>query len=95
MRFEFATATRILFGPGSMSEVAPAAAALGRRALLVTGRDVERSEPLRERLTAQGIAAATFAVAGDPTLETARAGLQRARGSVRHDHRSRRRQRAR
>jgi alcohol dehydrogenase class IV len=79
MRFEFATATRILFGPGSMTEVAPAAAALGRRALLVTGRDVERSQPLRERLTAQGIAAVTFAVAGEPTLETARAGLRRAR----------------
>jgi hypothetical protein len=62
-----------------MSEVAPAAAALGRRALPVTGRDVERSEPLRERLSAQGVAAATFAVAGEPTLETARAGVQRAR----------------
>lgn len=79
MRFEFATATRILFGPGSVTEVAPAAAALGRRALLVTGRNVERSAPLREGLNAQGVVAVTFAVAGEPTVDIARAGAQRAR----------------
>jgi len=37
MRFEFATATRILFGPGVVREVAPAAKELGGRALLVIG----------------------------------------------------------
>jgi alcohol dehydrogenase class IV len=79
MRFEFATATRILFGPGSVTEVAPAAAALGRRALLVTGRDAERSAPLRERLNTQGVATVTIGVAGEPTVETARANVQRAR----------------
>ena len=79
MRFEFATATRILFGPGSVTEVAPAAAALGRRALLVTGRNVERSAPLREGLNAQGVVAVTFAVAGEPTVDIARADVQRAR----------------
>ena len=79
MRFEFATATRILFGPGSVTEVAPAAAALGRRALLVTGRDAERSAPLRERLNTQGVATVTIGVAGEPTVETVRANVQRAR----------------
>ena len=79
MRFEFATATRILFGPGAVAEVPPAAAALGRRALLVTGSDVERSAPLRERLSASGIATVPVAVAGEPTVDTARAGAQRAR----------------
>jgi len=79
MRFEFATATRILFGPGSVSEVAPAAAALGRRALLISGRDVERGTPLRERLNARGVAAVTLAVADEPTVDTARGGVQRAR----------------
>lgn len=79
MRFEFATATRIHFGPGALAEVAPAAAALGHRALLITGSEVERSAPLRERLNAQGVAAVTFAVAGEPTVDTARTGVQRAR----------------
>ena len=37
MRFEFATATRIVFGPGTLREVAPAAREMGARALLVTG----------------------------------------------------------
>lgn len=79
MRFEFATAARILFGPGSAKEVAPAAAALGRRALVVTGRDPERSVPLQERLGAQGVATVPFSVSGEPTVETARAGVQHAR----------------
>jgi alcohol dehydrogenase YqhD (iron-dependent ADH family) len=38
MRFEFASAARIIFGPGAVREVARAARALGQRALLVTGR---------------------------------------------------------
>jgi len=79
MRFEFATATRILFGPGAVIDVPPAAAVLGRRALLVTGGDIERSGPLREQLSAHGIATVTVAVAGEPTVDTARAGAQRAR----------------
>ena len=46
MRFEFATAARILFGPGTLREVAPAAAGLGQRVLVVTGRTSERAKPL-------------------------------------------------
>ena len=37
MRFEFATATRILFGNGTVKEVARAAKEMGQRALVVTG----------------------------------------------------------
>lgn len=79
MRFEFTTTTRLLFGPGAVTEVVPAAAALGRRALLVTGRDAKRSEPLRERLNAQGVATVTLAVGSEPTVDTVRAGVQFAR----------------
>ena len=56
MRFEFATATRILFGSGVMSEAALAAKALGRRALVITGKDAGRAAPLVEGLRAHGIA---------------------------------------
>ena len=42
MRFEFATATRILFGEGSVRDAAPAASAMGRRVLLVTGASADR-----------------------------------------------------
>lgn len=79
MRFEFATATRILFGPGALQEAALAAATLGRRALVVTGGSVERAAPLLEQLKAQGVEATTFAVAGEPTMATILAGVERAK----------------
>ena len=50
MRFDFATATRILFGPGVVREVAPAAKEMGGRALLVTGRSPERAALLIEAI---------------------------------------------
>jgi alcohol dehydrogenase class IV len=39
MTFEFATATRILFGPGVRHQAAEAARSIGRRALLITPRN--------------------------------------------------------
>jgi hypothetical protein len=48
MRFEFATATRILFGPGVVREVAPAAKGLGGRALLVIGCPMESAARLSD-----------------------------------------------
>lgn len=79
MRFEFATATRILFGPGTIHEVAPQAAAMGRRALLVTGRSAERAAPLLDELQARGLECLLFSVAGEPSTDLALAGLERAR----------------
>jgi alcohol dehydrogenase class IV len=38
MRFEFATAQRIVVAPGSSAELADLAGAIGRRAMLVQGR---------------------------------------------------------
>jgi alcohol dehydrogenase class IV len=80
MRFEFATATRVIFGPGAVQEVAPLAAELGRRALVVTGRSAERARPLIARLQEQGLEEVeTFAVSGEPTTDTLQAGLEGAR----------------
>lgn len=81
MRFEFATATRIMFGPGAAQAVASTAAALGRRPLVVTGQRPERAQWLLEQLRQQGLAPAQFSVAGEPTIETARAGVQQARAA--------------
>ena len=71
-RLEFATAARILFGEGVLAEVPAAAAALGRRALLVTGGSPDRAEPLRRALQQAGVATVVFAVAGEPTLDLIR-----------------------
>jgi alcohol dehydrogenase class IV len=79
MRFEFATAARILFGEGTVREVAPAAAAMGRRALLVTGVSRERAAPLAALLEAAGVACVPFAVPGEPTVDLVRKGTDCAR----------------
>jgi len=79
MRFEFATAGRIVFGAGTVREVAPAAKQMGGRALLVTGRSEERAAPLITDLKAAGIACSLIAADGEPTLGLVRHGVQLAR----------------
>lgn len=81
MRFEFATATRVLFGPGTRREVAPLAAEMGKRALVVAGRNQERVAPLLGLLRAHGLETVTFTVAGEPTTATVEDGVQRARAA--------------
>ncbi len=79
IRFEFATATRILFRAGMLSEIGPIAAQMGSRALVVTGRNPNRAVHLKERLQAAGIEATPYAVEGEPTIETVRLGVEAAR----------------
>jgi len=79
MRFEFATATRILFGPGTLREIAPAASDMGQRALVVTGRNRSRAQGLLDSLTSVGLQHITFAVAGEPTTNLVQSGAELAR----------------
>ncbi|NMO18917.1 iron-containing alcohol dehydrogenase [Pyxidicoccus fallax] len=75
LSFEFATATRILFGPGRVKEAPEAIQALGgSRVLLVTGKNPARAQPLREALERRGLAVRVFSVDGEPTVELARDG---------------------
>lgn len=61
MQFEFATATRIVFGRGAAKSVDSVAASFGQRAFFVTGGRAERS---------------CFRVTGEPTLDTVRNGVR-------------------
>ncbi|MBI5685124.1 MAG: iron-containing alcohol dehydrogenase [Verrucomicrobia bacterium] len=79
MNFEFATVTRIIFGPGTLQEAGSVAKALGKRALVVTGRTAQRAKPLLAVLRAAGMKCATLPVAGEPTTVAVREGTQRAR----------------
>jgi len=79
MRFDFATATRILFGPGEAREVAPAAKEMGRRAVLVTGSRTERAAPLIEALKTEGIGCVCLAVHAEPSVALVRQGVELAR----------------
>ena len=69
MRFEFATATRILFGEGTAASLPDLAHTFGSRPLVVTGASRDRAAALIEALSAE-----TFALAGEPTIELVREG---------------------
>ena len=79
MRFEFATATRIIFGPGSVREVPALARAMGDRALVVTGSSVERAQLLIGQLGEERIRCVTFAIPGEPTTAIVTQGVALAR----------------
>jgi alcohol dehydrogenase class IV len=81
MRFEFTTAGRIVFGPGTMQQVGPLARSLGRHAFLVTGRNPVRAEPLLQRLAAESVAATGFAVSGEPPTEAVTTAAAQARNA--------------
>ena len=81
MRFEFATATRIVFGPGAARELAAMAAHLGSRPLVTTGQHAERAEWLVRQLQQAGVSPTLFSVNGEPTVATALDGVQRARAA--------------
>jgi alcohol dehydrogenase class IV len=74
--FEFATARRILVGPGRARDLRGVLAGLGSRVLVVTGADPDRLGAL---LAGLGPVAAVFPVAGEPTVELTRAAVTLAR----------------
>ena len=76
MQFEFATAPRIIFGAGQLRQLGALAREFGRRALVVTGRDRRRAEPMMSLLREQGIAALTFSVPSEPTFGTIEEGVR-------------------
>jgi alcohol dehydrogenase class IV len=79
IHFEFATATRIIFGSGSLLDIGPLAAGLGQRALVVVGSTTLRATPLLDLLRAAQVSHTTFNVIGEPTTDVARQGTQLAR----------------
>ena len=78
-RFEFATAHRIIFGPGSLKAVPAAAARMGGRSLVVTGKHAERAAPLLDLLETVGMETPTFSVPEEPTIEMVLEGVRLAR----------------
>lgn len=79
MQFEFATATRILFGKGKAAEAGAAALRYGKRALLVTGANPARAVTVSESLREAGVLRAGERVDGEPTVTWLREAAGRAR----------------
>jgi alcohol dehydrogenase class IV len=78
--FELATAGRVVFGAGAQRQVAAAVVATGaRQVLLVTGASTSRAATLAADLAAAGLAVTAFPIAGEPTIDLARAGVAVAR----------------
>jgi alcohol dehydrogenase class IV len=81
MRFEFASAARIIFGPGTITQIGALARELGRRALVTTGLDLAQSERILAALSAAGVDYVTLPVSGEPTTDLACQGARLARES--------------
>src|ERR1700676_1317077 len=79
MRFEFATAGRIIFGPGAQEELGTMAGELGQRVLVVRGSNPARSEPLLGILEAANLEYSCFEIRGEPTVEQISEGVNQAR----------------
>ena len=79
MIFEFATATRILFGRGKVKEVVPAASALGQRAFMVTGGSPARVLSLVDDLGKQDVECTLFSVSGEPSISQIEEGVRAAK----------------
>jgi alcohol dehydrogenase class IV len=73
MRFEFATAARIVFGDGEARRLGELAGLSERRALVVTGSNPSRVAPLIAKLPHS-----LYRVPGEPTLELVRRGVEQA-----------------
>jgi alcohol dehydrogenase class IV len=74
MRFEFATATRIIFGEGAAATLPELVRSFGARPLVVTGSSRERAAWLASALFAE-----TLTVLGEPTVDLVRDGARRVR----------------
>lgn len=72
MRFEFATATRIVFGSGAAKDAPDAARAFGTRPMLVTGRSPTRARALQ-------LDGPIAAIAKEPTIDDIRQAVALAR----------------
>lgn len=79
MVFEFATAQRIIFGPGVIQRIGTLTANLGWRVFFVCGRNLDRARPILENLAAEGVAPTVFMVDREPTVDIIQAGVTLAR----------------
>jgi alcohol dehydrogenase class IV len=79
VRFEFASAARVVFGAGAARQSGKEIRAFGSRFLLVTGQQPDRAAWLAEALRDAGAAAVSFCVEDEPTVALVRAAVALAR----------------
>jgi alcohol dehydrogenase class IV len=81
MQFEFATATRIIFGAGTLQETRHFAPRMGSQVLVVVGRSEDRASLLFNILKSEGLNPKAFSVPEEPTISLVQGGVAAARGA--------------
>jgi alcohol dehydrogenase class IV len=79
MRFEFGTASRIIFGQGIVGEVPQLLIEKGKRLLLVTGKNPNRCSFLLDSLNKTKLETFVLTVSGEPTINAVSKGVKFAR----------------
>ena len=79
MEFEFATASRIIFGIGKSQKLSEFISEYGNRALLVTGTTPDRFRAVPLSLDSANIDYQIFEIGGEPSLEDVLSGIRHAR----------------
>lgn len=82
-QFEFATAARVVFGPGTVKQLPDLLRGLGRRPFIVTGGSPGRLSSVIEEVKSAGLECCLFQVDAEPTIEV----VQRTLAELR-EHRS-------
>jgi alcohol dehydrogenase class IV len=80
LSFEFATASRIIFGAGKINELANLMEEDKKRLLFVRGHSSDAIPRVREILSARNFKVTEFEVHGEPTVRVVREGVEAARG---------------
>ncbi len=79
MTFEFATASRIVFGRHTAAHAASLCCEWGEKVLVVTGSRPERATPILDSLRSSGLDVSVFSIQKEPTLHEACEGARMAR----------------
>lgn len=80
-RFEFATATRIIFGAGTFRDAGAIVAGMGTRILIATRSAADAAAPLLDVLATHHVDMIPFPVRGEPTVEMIQDGVRLAKQS--------------
>jgi alcohol dehydrogenase class IV len=75
MNFEFATVTRIIFGPGKFQETGTLANSMGTRALIVSGLPEDLTAPVVKQLSQTKTHSRVFRVFKEPTIDLVHRGV--------------------
>ncbi|WP_320172244.1 iron-containing alcohol dehydrogenase [Maridesulfovibrio sp.] len=66
MQFQFSTAQKIIFGPGSAKAIPDHVSEMGKKVCLVTGHNPDRLQWLQDSLSARGVYRTVIPVSGEP-----------------------------